>query len=72
MNTNVADILELSVAERIQIVEEIWESIAADSSKLPLTDEMRAELDRRLEAYDKDPEAGIAWEELEKRLTTSR
>ncbi len=44
----------LPIVERIQLVEDIWDSIASDQAALSLTDEQRAELDRRLDAYDSD------------------
>ncbi len=72
MSTPVAEILEMSVAERLQIVGDIWDSIAADSKNLVITDELRRELDRRLAAYKNDPDAGVSWEELEDRLARSR
>ena len=49
-----ADLRTLPIGERIQLVEELWDSIAADQALLPLTDEQRAELDRRLDAYESD------------------
>ena len=52
----------LSVAERLQLVQEIWESIADDPEQLPLTDEQKRQIDRRLEAYQKNPDSGISWE----------
>jgi putative addiction module component (TIGR02574 family) len=45
---------ELPITERIQIVEDLWDSIAADQSALPLTKEQRTELDGRLAAYKAD------------------
>lgn len=49
---------DLPVDQRIRLVEELWDSIAADQQALPLTDEQRAELDRRLDAYEADGERG--------------
>lgn len=72
MNTQVAEILELSVVERLQIVEDIWDSIAADSENLEISDELKNELDRRMKAYEKNPEAGVTWEELDNRLAGLR
>ena len=72
MNTIVADILELSVADRLQIVEDIWDSIAADAAALPLSEDLKTELDHRLNAYEKDPEEGVSWDELKGRLTRSK
>ena len=44
----------LSVDERIRLVEDLWDSIAADQNALPLTPEQRLELDRRLDRYGDD------------------
>ena len=49
-----AELRTLPIDERIKLVEDIWDSIAADQALLPLTDEQRAELDRRLDAYESD------------------
>jgi putative addiction module component (TIGR02574 family) len=68
MTISLAEILELSVAERIQLVEDIWDSIAASPTQLPLTDEQRDELDRRLEEYEQSPDEGVTWEALKSEL----
>jgi len=56
-----ADILRLSISERIQLVQDIWDSIAEVPDSVLLTDEQEAELDRRLDAYHKDPKVGSPW-----------
>ena len=48
----------LPVEERIRLVEDIWDSIAADQKALPLTTDQKAELDRRLDAYEIDKNPG--------------
>ncbi|MGH8643421.1 MAG: addiction module protein [Gammaproteobacteria bacterium] len=55
MNTK---LLELSLDERIKLVEDLWDSIAAEQEMLRLTEEQRAELDRRLDAYEADGNRG--------------
>ena len=47
----------LSVDERIRLVEDLWDSIAADQNALPLTQDQRLELDRRLDRFDDDAAA---------------
>lgn len=59
-----ADVLELSLSERIQLVEDIWDSIAKVPKPLPLTEAQRNELDRRLEDCELYPEDGSTWEEV--------
>ena len=49
---------ELPVDERVKLVEDLWDSIAADQHALPLTNEQKAELDRRLNAYEIDKNPG--------------
>ena len=62
----IANLCALPIVERIQIVEDIWDSIAADQKAIPITDEQRNELDRRLDAYDADGIKGhIASEAIE-------
>ena len=45
---------ELPLDERIKLVEDLWDSIVADQQTVPLTPDQRAELDRRLDAYEAD------------------
>jgi putative addiction module component (TIGR02574 family) len=60
--------LSLSPAERIVLVEDIWDSIASVPEAIELTEKQRAELDARLEAYRKDRTAGSAWEVVKARI----
>lgn len=49
---------DLPLEERIRLVEDLWDSIAADQQALPLSAEQKAELDRRLDAYEVDRNRG--------------
>ena len=62
------DIKSLPIPERIQLVEDIWDSIAVESGELPLTDAQKRELDQRLAKYQLDPQAGSAWAEVRDRI----
>ncbi|HEV2765616.1 MAG TPA: addiction module protein [Pyrinomonadaceae bacterium] len=64
MSTQLSEILELTVAERIQLAQDIWDSVAAVPEAVPLTDEQKQELDQRLRAYAEHPDEGISWDEL--------
>jgi putative addiction module component (TIGR02574 family) len=59
---------QLSVAERILLVEEIWDSIAAEAEQIPITEAQKQDLQRRLAAYEANPKAGSGWEEVKARL----
>ena len=64
----IADILELSVTERILLVEDIWDSIIATPEAVPLTDAQKEELERRLETYHRSPSMGSPWHEVVARI----
>ena len=68
MNVPLDELLKLSVPERIQLAEDLWDSIASEPEALPLTDAQRSEIERRLAEHDRDPEAAISWEEVRARL----
>jgi putative addiction module component (TIGR02574 family) len=59
-----SDLRNLPLDERIRLVEDLWDSIAADQNALPLTPEQRAELDRRLDAYAADGDPGRTAEDV--------
>ena len=71
MSTQLSEILQLTIAERIQLAEDIWDSVAAFPEALPLTDAQKEELDRRSQAYAQNPNEGIAWDELKDKLRES-
>jgi putative addiction module component (TIGR02574 family) len=72
MRTTDLDISKLSLAERIQLAEDLWDSVAADTGEVPITEAQKAELDRRLADLERDPDAGESWDivrpRVEKRL----
>lgn len=63
-NIPMNELLALPVQDRLRLIGEIWDSITAIPEAVVLTDEQRKELDTRLEAYRKDPQKVIPWEEV--------
>lgn len=59
-----------SLAERLELVEELWDCIAAECEHepFPLTDEQRTDLERRLAEADADPAGGAPWEDVLERI----
>jgi putative addiction module component (TIGR02574 family) len=62
------DLMQLSVAERIQLVEDLWDSIASTPENVPLTDAQQTELERRLTAYRAEPSKGSSWQQVKANL----
>ena len=62
------DLLDLPVAERLRLVEDLWDSIAEVPEAVELSEEQRKELDERLEQFHQNPEAGSPWEDVKDRI----
>jgi putative addiction module component (TIGR02574 family) len=69
MSANLVDTAKkLPLAERIELIEALWESIAQDGYEPPLTPEQASELDRRLDAHRRDPSNVVSWESIKEDL----
>jgi putative addiction module component (TIGR02574 family) len=65
--------LKLSVSERIQLVEDIWDSIVADASEtIELSQAQKDELHRRVAAHREDPSTAVPWEQVKSRLFSGK
>jgi putative addiction module component (TIGR02574 family) len=63
-----ADLFSLSIPERIQLVEDIWDSIAVHPEMVGLTQDIKGELDIRLAEHEKHPDDVSSWDEVRSRL----
>ncbi len=68
MSSVLKEVLSLSVADRLQLLEEIWDSLAATPEAIPVTGAQRKELARRRRAHVRDPSAARSWEEVRAKL----
>lgn len=59
----------LSIAEKLQLVEDLWDDIAA-SEAVPFPDRQKAELARRKVAFEAAPDSGLTWEEVKVQVRT--
>jgi len=73
MNTmSKAEILKLSVSERIMLIEDIWDSIDEVPEEITLSQAQEIELDARLDAYHKNPAEGSPWAMVRDRVRAGR
>jgi len=69
MSDRLAELFKLSPAERIQLAEDLWDSVAADPQAHPvLTDAQRKEIERRLADHARDPSSSADWADVRARL----
>ena len=69
-NLSVAEILALPVQERINLVELIWESVAAVPQGIEGSPEVKSDLAARLVEFERDPAAGYSWDQVKEKLET--
>jgi putative addiction module component (TIGR02574 family) len=58
----------LTPAEKLLLVSELWDDLAANPAEVPVSREQIAELDRRIEAYHRDPNQVTSWEAIQQRV----
>ena len=67
-----ADFSHLSVAERLRLVEALWDSIAANPDDVPIPAWQIEELERRKANHLQNPQAGATWDEVQERIRNRR
>ena len=69
MKDALAELFKLSPAERIQLAEDLWDSVAARPEDLPpLSEAQRAEIERRLTEHVDDPSSAVSWGDIRAKL----
>ena len=65
-----SDVLELPLEERIKLVEEIWDSIVEFPEAIPLSEDQKKELARRLELYRKNQNDTMSGDKVREVITS--
>jgi putative addiction module component (TIGR02574 family) len=63
-----ASIFDLSPAEKLQLVEDLWDDLASEPDAVPVHDWQKQELARRKANLLKNPASGLSWEEVKRRV----
>jgi putative addiction module component (TIGR02574 family) len=67
MTAEFAPLFKLGRAERLQLVEDLWDSLAGEEDSTPIPDWKRDELRRRKEQYAEHPASGLVWADVKQR-----
>lgn len=68
MNTEFQKLFELGRAERLQLVEDLWDSLVKEEADLPVEEWKLEELRRRKEYVRQNPDSVLSWEEVKRRV----
>jgi len=72
MTTALQQLESLSVPERVQLVEDLWDSIARSNAQIPIPQWQKDELARRKRDYLRHPELGLPWPKVKQAILKSR
>lgn len=65
---NPQSVFDLGPAEKLQLVEDLWDDLAANPDDVPLHDWQREELERRAENLRQNPASALSWKEVKRRV----
>jgi putative addiction module component (TIGR02574 family) len=65
---NPQSVFDLSPSEKLQLVEDLWDNLAAHPENVPIHDSQLEELERRKAKLENDPASGLSWENVKKQI----
>jgi putative addiction module component (TIGR02574 family) len=68
MTTDGRSVFDLSTSEKLQLVQDLWDDLAATPEAIPVYQWQMDELDRREAEFEKNPTATLSWEEVKRRI----
>ncbi len=68
MTPELSRMLQLPLPEQLQLVEDLWDHIAASKEPIPVSDWQKDELDRRKRDFEANPNSAVCWEEAKKKI----
>ena len=68
VNRATTSVFDLSPSEKLQLVDDLWDDLAATPEAIPVHDWQKEELDRRKAKLMKSPASGLTWEEVKRRV----
>ena len=63
------ELRQLSVDERLRLIEDLWDSLDGEADNLSVPDWQRAEIGKRLDALENGTSVGASWDEVHRRIT---
>ena len=68
MDLNITSTFDLSPSEKLQLVEDLWDDLAATPEAVPVHDWQKEDLGRRKANLKRNPASGLRWQEIKQRV----
>jgi putative addiction module component (TIGR02574 family) len=72
MNTEFTQVFELTLSEKLQLLEDLWDNIAQTPAQIPVLDWQKEELAKRKATYLQNPDSGSSWEVVKERILNGK
>ena len=72
MKDAVGAVFDLSPAEKLQLVEDLWDDLASTPEDIPISEWQKEELSRRKENFTNNPNSGTKWDDVKKRVLNNK
>ena len=72
MTALATEAVRLPPSERLRLIQEVWESLAASPEQIPTSSDQLHELEERRKRYRANPESLVDWEELKEKIRERR
>jgi putative addiction module component (TIGR02574 family) len=68
MSSSRTSVFDLSLSEKLQLVEDLWDDVASDPTAVPVHEWQKEELVRRKQSLLNCPGSAISWDEIQRRI----
>ncbi|HLG17408.1 MAG TPA: addiction module protein [Blastocatellia bacterium] len=68
MSSSAESVFDLSLSEKLQLVEDLWDDIASTPEAVPVHDWQKEELARRKQNLQSNPGSALSWQEIQRRV----
>lgn len=72
MKQDIESVFDLTPAEKLQLVEDLWDDLSTDPESVPLHAWQKDELEARKRRLMAAPASGLKWEDVKTRIRKNR
>ena len=71
MNVHLKELLKLPLDDRIEVARELSDSVERELEASPISDDLKAEIDRRIADHEADPSRSVSYAEVRRRMKSA-
>lgn len=68
MTTALPDLTKMTTAQKLDLIDKIWDTISPEQPPFPVPEWLKKELDHRHEEFQRDPSQAMDWKEAKAQI----